>query len=207
MHPPAAPNSLPLLLDEVARCRLCADELDPRPVLRLATSSRIIIVGQAPGTRVHASGVPWDDASGDHLREWLAVDRETFDDPTLFGILPMAFCYPGRGDGGDKPPPRRCAETWHDRLLAHLRGPALFLLVGQYAHKRILGRSRAPTLTETVRRFEEHLPRCFPLPHPSWRSRTWMKRNPWFAADVLPRLRAIVARIRLAGETAADDPV
>ncbi len=197
--PPTAPlpdpeGRLLPLLTEVRACRLCAGTLDPRPVLRLAPESRIIIVGQAPGSRVHASGIPWDDASGDHLRAWLAVDRATFDDPRVFGVLPMAFCYPGRGDGGDRPPPAICGETWHDRLFAALDGPRLSLLVGQYAQRFVLGRRRRRTLTETVRAWEDYLPRCWPLPHPSWRSRIWMRRNPWFADEVLPRLRARVAR-------------
>lgn len=198
--PSDAPGREPIgpLLAEVRACRICADVLDPRPVLRLVRQSRVIVIGQAPGSRVHASGVPWDDASGDHLRAWLGVDRATFDDPRLFGILPMAFCYPGKAEGGDRPPPAICGQTWHDRLIGALDGPRLFLLVGQYAHRFGLGARRRRTLTETVRAFERYLPRELPLPHPSWRSRLWMQRNPWFEADVLPRLRALVAEQRAA---------
>ena len=180
------------LLTEVRACQRCADILQPRPVLRLSPQSRVLVVGQAPGSRVHASGKPWDDASGDHLLEWLSISRETFSDPTCFGILPMAFCYPGRGKSGDLPPPPVCAQTWHGPLLEGLERPALILLIGQYAQRCYLpGRQR--TLTETVRSFKQHGPRFFPLPHPSWRSRGWMKRNPWFAAEVLPVLRTQVA--------------
>ena len=182
------------LLAEVRACRLCAHRLEPRPVLRLAPASRILLIGQAPGSRVHASGVPWDDASGDHLREWLAVDRSTFDDPACFGILPMGLCYPGRGPSGDLPPPPICAETWHDRLLGALDGPFLTLLVGRYAQARYLGERR--TLTETVRAFAGYGSR-FPLPHPSWRSRVWMRKNPWFEDEVLPALRRRVAEALL----------
>jgi uracil-DNA glycosylase len=188
------------LLSEVRACRLCEAELDPRPVLRLVAGSRVLIVGQAPGSKVHASGVPWDDASGDHLREWLEVDRATFDDPTRFGILPMAFCYPGRGANADKPPPPRCAETWQARLLEELTDVRLVLLVGSYAQARWLGDRKRRTLTETVRAWRDYGPRELPLPHPSWRSRVWMRRNPWFASDVLPDLRR---RVR---EATADVP-
>ncbi|MEN0067364.1 MAG: uracil-DNA glycosylase family protein [Myxococcota bacterium] len=182
-------ESLPL----VRACALCAEQLEPRPVLRLDPVSRVLVIGQAPGARVHASGVPWDDRSGEHLIEWLDVDRETFDDPRSFGILPMAFCFPGRGKSGDLPPPARCAETWHRRLLDTLPHRRLTLLVGQYAQKWYLGDRRRPTLTETVRAFGDYGPDFFPLPHPSWRSRIWMKRNPWFTSEVLPALRARVA--------------
>ncbi len=180
------------LLSDIRACTLCADILEPRPVVRLSPDSRVLIIGQAPGSKVHASGVPWDDASGDHLREWLAVDRATFDDPERFGIVPMAFCYPGKGTSGDNPPPARCAQTWHGPLREALRQPALTLLIGQYAIGRYLGARRQRTLTETVRRHADYAPEFFPLPHPSWRSRIWMKKNPWFETDVLPQLRTAV---------------
>lgn len=183
------------LQDEARACRVCAGILEPRPVLRLVRQSRVLVVGQAPGSKVHASGIPWNDASGDHLREWLAVDRATFDDPALFGILPMAFCYPGKGKSGDRPPPAVCAKTWHGPLIDALDEPALILLVGSYAQKYYLGRDRKSSLTETVRAFADYLPRYFPLPHPSWRSRLWIKKNPWFEADVLPALRATLAYV------------
>lgn len=182
------------LVAEVRGCRLCSDILQPRPVLRLDRESRVLVIGQAPGSKVHASGVPWDDASGEHLLEWLGVDRALFEDPACFGILPMAFCYPGKGPSGDLPPPPICAETWHTRLVDALDQPALTLLIGQYAQKQVLGPRRRRTLTETVRAFADYGDRI-PLPHPSWRSRTWMKKNPWFEADVLPDLKRRVAAL------------
>lgn len=181
------PN-LEALLAAVRGCRLCEAHLEPRPVLRLARGSRILVIGQAPGSKVHASGVPWDDASGDHLLEWLGVDRPTFEDPAAFGILPMAFCYPGKGPSGDLPPPPICAETWQGALLEQLDEVRLTLLVGQYAQKQILGPERQKTLTATVRAHDRYGDR-FPLPHPSWRSRQWRTKNPWFDAEVLPVLR------------------
>lgn len=180
--------SLDALLQRARSCQLCRDQLDPRPVVRLSTGSRILVIGQAPGSKVHASGVPWDDASGDHLRSWLGVERATFDDPDAFGILPMGLCYPGTGESGDLPPPPICAETWQAPLIGALQDVRLVLLIGQYAQRHHLGRTRRRTLTETVRAFASYGDQV-PLPHPSWRSRIWMKRNPWFASDVLPHLR------------------
>lgn len=185
--------SLQRLLERVSACTLCADTLDPRPVLRVSAHSRVLVIGQAPGSRAHASGVPFDDRSGAHLLEWLAVDRATFDDPACFGVLPTALCYPGRGRSGDNPPPPVCAQTWHPPIQAHLRSVRLTLLVGLHAQARYLGPRRAHTLTETVRSFDRYGPTLFPLPHPSWRSRGWMKRHPWFAEAVLPVLRQRVA--------------
>ncbi|MCP4804809.1 MAG: uracil-DNA glycosylase family protein [Proteobacteria bacterium] len=179
------------LLARVRACRLCEDQLEPRPVLRLSPTSRVLVIGQAPGTKVHASGIPWDDASGDHLLEWLGVTREQFDDPALFGILPMAFCYPGKGQGGDAPPPPICHATWHGELTSRFEQPALTLLIGQYAQAAYLGSRRKRTLTLTVQAHAEY--NEFPLPHPSWRSKIWMKKNPWFGDEVLPLLRDQVA--------------
>jgi len=180
-----------VLLASVHACTLCAHELEPRPVLRLHPRSRVLVIGQAPGSRVHASGKPWDDPSGDHLCSWLGVDRQTFDDPRRFGILPMGFCYPGKGKSADLPPPPRCAETWHASLRAHLPEVRLVLLVGSYAQKRYLGKANKRTLTETVRAWES-FGLLLPLPHPSWRSKHWMKKQPWFEAEVLPQLRRLV---------------
>ena len=153
----------------------------------------MLVIGQAPGSRVHASGKPWDDASGAHLCEWLGVDRERFDDPSCFGILPMAFCYPGKGKSGDLPPPPVCSTLWHGTLQEHLKEARLTLLIGQYAQRHYLGRERKSSLTETVRAFADYGPKRFPLPHPSWRSCIWMQRNPWFAEQVLPVLQQRVA--------------
>jgi uracil-DNA glycosylase len=152
----------------------------------------VLIVGQAPGTKVHATGIPWNDPSGDRLRGWLAVDREAFYDPARFAILPTGFCYPGRGASGDLPPRPECAPRWHAEFLAHLTRVELVLLVGAHAQAWYLGERRAPSLTDTVRAWREHAPRYLPLPHPSPRNTLWLRRNPWFDADVLPALRARV---------------
>ena len=182
---------LTALVTEARGCTLCAPHLPhpPRPVLRVGPSARIVIIGQAPGAKVHESGVAWQDDSGDHLREWLNVDRKTFDDPRVFAILPMGFCWPGRRDGGDLPPRPECAPTWHDRLLAGMPKLELQLLVGQYAQARYLAGREKPSLTETVRSFADYLPGRIPLPHPSWRSKIWMKNYPWFERSLLPVLR------------------
>ena len=184
---------LPLLQD-IRACTHCAEHLPlgPRPVLTAAPSSRVAIVGQAPGTKVHASGVPWDDASGEHLREWLQVDESTFYDPDQIAIIPMGFCYPGRRSGGDAPPRPECAPLWHERLFAQLPQLRLTLLVGMYAQKHYLGRRRKKTLTETVRCWREYGPALLPTPHPSWRSRLFIQKNPWFETELLPDLRTRV---------------
>ncbi len=173
-------------------CRVCAAELPlgPRPVLRAGPGARLLIVGQAPGTRVHETGIPWNDPSGERLRAWLAVDRETFYDQTRIAIVPMGFCYPGRDPrGGDNPPRPECAPLWHAPLLAALPGIELTLLVGQYAQGHYLGGRRRRTLTETVRAWADYGPATLPLPHPSWRNTGWLKRNPWFEAALVPDLR------------------
>jgi uracil-DNA glycosylase len=191
-------NALDRLVAEVERCRLCAAHLPlgPRPVLRASATARLLIVGQAPGTKVHASGIPWNDRSGDRLREWLGVDRDTFYDRRRIAIMPMGFCYPGRDRGGGDAPPRpECAPTWHDRLLARMPKVELTLLVGSYAQARYLGPRRAATLTATVAAWADHGPRFMPLPHPSWRNTAWLKANPWFVRDLLPVLRAKVAAL------------
>jgi uracil-DNA glycosylase len=180
------------LLSEIRGCRACAAQLPlgPRPVLQAGPQARMLIASQAPGTKVHESGVPFDDASGDRLRSWLGVTREQFHDPALFAIVPMGFCYPGRGAGGDAPPRPECARLWRGRLLARLPRIELTLLVGGHAQAHALGKG---AMTERVRNFRDHLPDFFPLPHPSWRSRLWEARHPWFGEEVLPALRARVA--------------
>ena len=179
------------LLADVRACRACAGALPhaPRPVLQANPSARVLIIGQAPGSKVHASGVPWDDDSGDRLRDWTGLPREAFYDPAKVAIVPMGFCYPGKGQSGDLPPRKECAPLWHERLLAGMPGVRLTLLVGQYAHKAYLPRELRGSLTEAVRRYAEAPDGVIPLPHPAWRSRLWMQRNPWFEAQVLPVLR------------------
>jgi len=191
---------LDALLAEIRACRLCEAELPhgPRPVLQAAASARLLVVGQAPGVRVHASGVPWDDASGRRLRDWLGLDAATFYDPAQVALVPMGFCYPGRAGSGDAAPLPRCRQTWHPRLLPLLPHVALVLPIGQYAHAHLLGALRKPSLTDTVRAWREYGPRLLPLPHPSPRNVGWFKANPWFERDVLPALRERV-RAALAG--------
>ncbi len=189
-------DTLDDLLAEVRACTLCAGQLPlgPRPVVRAAASARLMIVGQAPGTKVHESGIPWNDPSGDRLRDWLAIDRERFYDPSRIAIVPMGFCYPGRDkNGGDRPPRRECAPTWHQRLWAHLPDIELVILAGAYAQRHYLGPRAGRTVTETVAAWRDYLPRYLPLPHPSWRTRAWVTRNPWFETDLIPRLRHAVA--------------
>lgn len=185
-------DSLQALLEEIRRCRICEADLPlgPRPVLRVRPTARLLIIGQAPGTRVHETGIPWNDRSGDRLRDWLALDRETFYDEDRVAIMPMGFCYPGRDSrGGDSPPRPECAPAWHDQVLAALPGIELTLLVGAYAQKRYLGKRRGKTLGETVRSWQDYLPEFIPTPHPSWRTNHWQTKNPWFEADLLPELR------------------
>jgi uracil-DNA glycosylase len=157
--------------------------------VRAAADARILIVGQAPGARVHASGIPWDDASGDRLRNWLGIDATTFHDESQFAIMPMGFCYPGRGNGGDKPPRHECAQLWFDSLLQKLPRIQLTLLIGQYAQRHFLGARRKASLTETVRAWREYAPAFIPLPHPSPRNQPWFQRHPWFESEALPMLR------------------
>ena len=185
--------TLEALLAEVRGCRACAHALplEPRPVLQISPTARILIASQAPGTKVHASGIPFDDPSGDRLREWMGVHSETFYDARRIAILPIGFCYPGRKGGGDAPPRRECVQLWRSRLLAEMPRLRLALLVGTYAQVDTLGPGR---MTDRVRDFKEYLPHAFPLPHPSWRSQIWSRKNPWFETDVLPELRNEVRR-------------
>ncbi|MCK9541192.1 MAG: uracil-DNA glycosylase family protein [Novosphingobium sp.] len=191
-----AEPSLDTLLRDIRACRLCEGELphDPRPFVAAAPAARVLIIGQAPGSKVHASGICWNDDSGDRLRGWLAMDEATFYDPARVALMPSGFCYPGKGSGGDLPPRPECAPRWHAPFMALLPKVRLTLLVGQYAQKRYLPKGFAPNLTEAVRRFADAPEGLFPLPHPAWRSRLWMARHPWFEADVLPELRRRVAK-------------
>lgn len=187
------------LRTEIAACRVCAAHLPhgPRPVASFSPTARLLIIGQAPGTKVHASGVPWDDASGNRLRDWTGLDAETMYDPSRVALAPMGLCYPGKTSGGDKPPRRECAPLWHARILELLPPDRLTLLVGTYAQAHYLPQARGVSMTERVRRFAEFLPAFFPLPHPAWRSTLWMRRNPWFEVEVLPELRRRVGELAL----------
>ena len=185
-------ESFAALLDRARAGTLCAAHLPlgPRPVFRLAETARLLIVGQAPGTKVHETGIPWNDPSGDRLRDWLAMDRDEFFDTSRIAILPTGLCYPGRlPQGGDAPPRPECAPLWHPPLRARLAKVRLTLLVGSYAQAHYLGGRRGGTMTETVRDFASFLPEFFALPHPSWRTIGWAKRNPWFEREVVPALR------------------
>ncbi len=185
-------KSLEKLLAEVRACTLCADHLplSPRPTVSVSPTARILIIGQAPGTKVHETGIPWNDASGDRLRDWMAVDRATFYAESRIAIMPMGFCYPGRFErGGDKPPRPECAPAWHEQLLVNLPKLELTLLVGMYAQNYYLGGNKEKTLTATVARWRDYLPDRLPTPHPSWRTTAWQKKNPWFEAELLPVLR------------------
>ncbi|WP_133501238.1 uracil-DNA glycosylase family protein [Cognatilysobacter terrigena] len=189
--------ALHALLDSIRACRLCEAHLPlgPRPVVRASTTARLLIVGQAPGTRVHASGIPWDDASGRRLRDWLQLAPDTFYDESRVAIVPMGFCYPGKAGSGDAPPRTECRATWHPQLLPLLPGVGLTLLIGQYAQAYFLGERRKATLTDTVRAWRDYAPTLVPLPHPSPRNVGWFKANPWFDADVLPFVRECVAAL------------
>jgi uracil-DNA glycosylase len=187
---------LDVLLAEIRACRACAGDLahEPRPVVRVSARTRLLIAGQAPGRRVHESGLPFDDASGERLRDWMGVDRATFYGHPAIGVAAMAFCFPGTNPkGGDYPPPKRCAQLWRPQLLAALPKVEFTLLIGAHAQAWALGRKAS--LLETVRDWRDHLPEILVLPHPSWRNTAWLKRNPWFEAEVVPYLRERVTSI------------
>ena len=189
-------TSLTHLLAEIRRCRVCEEHLEhgPRPIVQAGSEARIVIIGQAPGRRVHASGVPWDDPSGHTLRGWLDLSDAQFYDPSIVALVPMGFCYPGSAASGDKPPRPECAPLWHDRLLAGLGQDRLEVIIGTYAQKRYIAERKA-TLTETVANWAEYLPTQVVLPHPSPRNRHWLTRNPWFEADTLPAVRRRVEQV------------
>ena len=187
---------LNILVDEVRDCRLCEGHLPDgvRPILQVHSKSRILIAGQATGRRVHESGVPFDDPSGDRLREWLGVDRNAFYDPKQFAILPMGFCYPGTGKSGDLPPRNECAKAWREVLLQELNAVKLSIVIGIYAIRWHFP-SQVGGLTHIVKGWKAHRPALIPLPHPSPRNNIWLKRNPWFAAELIPYLRRRVSRV------------
>ena len=193
------PRSFKSLLQEIRSCTICAQHLPmgPRPVLRATRSVRLLIVGQAPGRRVHETGIPWNDPSGDRLRDWMQLDHAQFYDPRRVAIVPTGFCYPGTGPSGDLPPRPECAPQWHPQLVPMLPRLEIILLVGSYAQAYYLGAARRRTLTETVRAWRDYLPHFLPMPHPSPRNQIWFRRNPWFADEVLPFLRFVVSRTAL----------
>jgi uracil-DNA glycosylase len=188
-------SSLDAIAAEARACVHCAAHLPlgPRPVFRVSPTARLLIIGQAPGTKVHATGIPWNDPSGERLRGWLMMDREQFYDTSRIAIVPMGFCYPGRlPNGGDAPPRPECAPLWHTKLLSAMPAIRLSLLVGGYALTHFLGKG---PMTERVRAYRDYLPTYFPLPHPSWRTTGWERNNPWFQAEALPALRETVTAV------------
>jgi uracil-DNA glycosylase len=192
-------GELAALVSEIRACRACAAHLPhaPRPVLRVHGDARILIAGQAPGRRVHETGLPFNDPSGDRLRAWMGIDRDTFYEPTKVAVAAMGFCYPGTVDGADLPPRPECAPLWRPRLLPLLRNVRLTLLVGLHAQLYHLGDKCGPSLTETVRAWRDYGEETVPLPHPSWRNTGWLKRNPWFEEELIPDLRRRVRRALL----------
>ena len=185
------------LLSEIKDCRVCESFLDQgcNPVVSLSKKSKILIIGQAPGIKVHHSSVPWQDKSGDNLRNWLGIDADTFYNPDIIGIMPMGFCYPGKGKSGDLPPRKECAPLWHDRLLSALKEVKLTLLIGQYAQGYYLANQMQKNLTETVKNYKSYLPQYLPLPHPSPRNNIWQKKNPWFKEELLPQLKDVISNV------------
>lgn len=179
------------LLKEIKNCTVCKEHLDlgPNPVVVANENSKILIIGQAPGTKVHRSGIPWDDPSGVQLRKWMGIDAEKFYNEELIAIVPMGFCYPGKGKTGDLPPRPECAPLWHQALLDKMPNIKLTLLIGQYAQRHYLQKAQKRNLTETVRNFQAYLPTQIPLPHPSPRNRFWLSKNSWFETLVVPKLR------------------
>ena len=185
------------LLNDIRKCTICKESLPlgPNPVLSVSKQSKIAVIGQAPGTKVHASGIPWDDPSGKQLRKWLDVSDEEFYDENKFAIVPMGFCYPGKGKSGDLPPRKECAPQWHDLIWGHTNNIELTLLIGQYAQRYYLKNDFKQNLTDNVKAFKQFLPKYFPLPHPSPRNRFWLSKNHWFEIKALPILRNQVRSI------------
>ncbi len=185
------------LLSEIRDCEVCKAHLPlgPRPVITANSEARIVIIGQAPGTKVHRSGIPWDDASGKQLRKWLDISDELFYDETKIAIVPMGFCYPGKGKSGDLPPRTECAPLWHQKLFDFMPNIEMIILIGLYAQKYYLKKDAKSTLTETVAEYQQYLPSYFPLPHPSPRNRFWLTKNPWFEKEVVPTLQESIHNI------------
>lgn len=184
------------LLSEIRKCTLCEDlPCGPNPVVTASIQSKVIIIGQAPGSVVHESGIPWDDKSGDNLRSWMDIDKHSFYDTEKIAIIPMGFCYPGRGKSGDLPPRKECAPRWHQQLLSKLNQVELIMLIGKYAQDYYLQKAKKRTLTETVKNYQSYLPQYFVLPHPSPRNNIWMAKNEWFKKEVIPELRSVISEL------------
>lgn len=184
------------LISEIKACQICLPHLKDgvNPVVSFHAKSKVAIIGQAPGTVVHRTGIPWDDKSGERLRSWMGVDNSKFYDPKIFAIVPMGFCYPGKGKSGDLPPRKECAPQWHGSIFDNLKEIELILLIGAYAQKYYLGNQCKKTLTETVRSYEDYLPRYLPMPHPSPRNNIWLKKNEWFEQDLTPILKHRISK-------------
>lgn len=187
------------LLNEIGSCTVCSSFFlhEPRPVIRVSATASLLIIGQAPGKKVHDSGIPWDDASGRNLRQWLGISDEVFYDPSKVALIPMGFCYPGKGKSGDLPPRPECAPLWHTKLLSECKSVRLTLLIGQYAQNYYLRDRAKSKLTDTVKAFDDFLPEYLPLPHPSPRNRIWMKKNEWFEIELLPKLKRHIENLSL----------
>lgn len=185
------------LLDNIQQCQICAKSLADgcRPVVQAHPDAKILIIGQAPGLKVHQTGIPFNDASGERLRQWMGIDKTLFYDPHFLAIMPMGFCYPGKGKSGDLPPRKECAPQWHAQLLEQLPNIELILLIGQYAQDYYLA-NKPKTLTETVQAWQQYLPKYLPLPHPSPRNNIWLKKNPWFEQQLVPHLQNIIAELQ-----------
>ncbi len=185
------------LLFEIRKCSVCKIQLPnkPRPIIQASSESKIVIIGQAPGQKVQDSGIPWDDASGKELRRWLGVDPKTFYDDKIFALMPMGFCYPGKGTSGDMPPRPECAPLWHHKILSETKSVKLTLLIGQYSQKYYLGKNFNPSITENVKNYKKFIPTYLPLVHPSPRNRIWQIKNPWFEKKIVPILREKIREI------------
>ncbi|TMU55172.1 uracil-DNA glycosylase family protein [Flagellimonas algicola] len=184
------------LLIKIRKCEICKAylPLGPRPIVAAHPNAKILIIGHAPGTKVHATGIPWDDPSGKQLRKWMGVSDETFYDETQIAQMPMGFCYPGKGKSGDLPPRPECAPQWHQQLLDKMPNLKLTILIGQYSQRHYLGNRMEKNLTETVRNFGNYAPEYFVLPHPSPRNRFWLSKNPWFEKEVIPEFQEQIAK-------------
>lgn len=184
------------LLEQIKACRVCERELPlgPRPVVQGHPASRLLIIGQAPGLKVHQTGIPWNDFSGERLREWLGLSKEQFYDPKIVALMPMGFCYPGRAKSGDAPPRKECYPLWHQKFLNYLKDLRLILLVGNHAQIKYLQKAAKASGTETIRCWREYLPQYIPLPHPSGRNNIWLRKNPWFLETAVPQIRNIVQK-------------